>query len=42
VVDLVITHTCPYKGKIGYYLLLLVGVNTARLSAVQLNKGIII
>jgi len=34
VVDLIITYTYPHKGKIGYYLLLLVRVNTARLSTI--------
>jgi len=42
VVDLTITRTCLYRGKISYYLLLLVRVNAARLSAIQLNKGTII
>ena len=41
-VDLIITHTYPYRGEIGCGLLLLVRVNAARLSTVQLNKGIII
>jgi len=42
VVDLIITHIYPYRGKISYYLLLLVRVNAARLSTIQLNKGIIV
>ena len=41
-VGLIIARICPYRGEISYYLLLLVRVNIARLSTVQLNKGIII
>jgi hypothetical protein len=42
VVNFIITYICLYKSKISYYLLLLVRVNTAKLSVIQLNKGTII
>jgi hypothetical protein len=42
VVDSVITRTYPYRSEIGCCLLLLVKVNIARLSTVQLNKDTII
>ena len=41
-VDLIITRIYPHRGKIGCCLLLLVRVNVARLSTMQLNKGIIV
>ena len=42
VVNLVNARICLYKSEISCCLLLLVKVNVIRLSAVQLNKGIII
>jgi hypothetical protein len=37
-----IARIYPHRSKISYYLLLLVKVNMAKLSTIQLNKGIII
>ena len=41
-VNFIIARMCPHRGKISYYLPLLVGVNMARLNIMRLNKGTII